>query len=275
MSHRYFKKFVFTFAILTLFTRPIFGSDDSVIEILENDASKFIFKLKPYEIFFEDKDIDGARYEIPGISGYGSLLEPGKPFLPAQGILIAIPDEALPEIKILELQTSPIGSKNILPAPHYTLQQNEQGPFLEESFAADKIFYSQNNYFPSKIVEIKDIAKARGQAIARVEIHPIQYNPATSELVKIEELKVALYFNHEQQIKSQADDSHSIGKSNPYEKILQKVIPNYQSVKHWRQAEMHQSGSLNNVAIWHNSNAPYFKLFVDQPGIYRLELNPC
>ena len=271
MSLHLFKKFVLAFAILALFTRPIFGSDNSVVEILENDEAKFIFKLKPFEIYFEEKYVAGVRFEIPGISGYGSLLEPGKPFLPVKGILIAIPDQALPEIKILEIHTSPAGSKNILPAPTYTQQQSEHGKFLEEYFSPDQKFYSQNSFYPSDIVVIKDVSQVRGQSIARVEIHPLQYNPATGELVKVDQLTVALYFNHQQQTDSYLPDSRSIVKSSPYERVLQKIVPNYQSAKKWRQAKIDPSSVLKNAASWYNSNATYFKLFVDQPGIYRLD----
>jgi len=273
MSLRYFKKLVLAFSVLSLFTRSIFGSNDSAIEIIENDESKFIFKLKPYTIIFEEKDVAGLRYETPGIEGDGSLIEPGMPVLPVKGILIAIPDQTLPEIKILELRTIPLGSKTILPAPGYVLKQSEHGQFLEEIYAVDRDSYSSGGFYPSEIVTIKDINKARGQTIARLEIHPLQYHLTTGELQQVEQLTVAIHFKRQQPGNADLSDSRSIMKANLYEHFFQKVLSNYQPAKKWRDALKQQSGLIKDVSTWYNSNAPNIKLFVDQPGIYRLDFS--
>ena len=44
-------------------------SGSEVVEIIENNDSRIVFELKPFEVAFIEKSHDGQRFEIPQIEG--------------------------------------------------------------------------------------------------------------------------------------------------------------------------------------------------------------
>ncbi|NIR64285.1 MAG: hypothetical protein GWN00_11760, partial [Aliifodinibius sp.] len=56
-------------------------------------------------------------------------------------------------------------------------------------FTIDRQFYSQNVRYPEEIVQITTTGVIRGVAVARIEVFPIQYNPATRQLTAHSNIK--------------------------------------------------------------------------------------
>ncbi|MDZ7262597.1 MAG: C25 family cysteine peptidase, partial [candidate division KSB1 bacterium] len=247
-------------------------SNSEVVETIESNPSRIILELKPYEINFDEIFVNSQRYELPRIEGYQWLAEPGKPRLPVKGILLGIPRKAAPTIQILESHFIPLGPKNLYPSPELILTEDEQGQHLTERFGLDKDFYSQNSFYPSKLVEITSISRLRHQWVARLEIHPLQYNPVTRELKKVDRLKVALLFEETQPSKEQPIKPETF---TPFETIYKSLLHNYQTARSWRQPESSRYSTFDlkkKEMNWYRPNTIYYKLFVEEKGIYRLDV---
>ena len=244
-------------------------SNNDVVEIIESNNSRVIFELKPYKIDFEESFVNGKKYEIPKVKGCYRMLEPGKPELPVIAILLGIPLNADPTIKIFESHSTFQSRKNVLPSPELILTKNDQGKNLSQRFYLDKECYSQNRFYPAGLVEITSIIFFRHQRVARIEIHPLQYNPVTKELVKIDRLRFALFFNESQPLKKR---SIKPGKSTFFENIYKNTLQNYQTARNWQQSAINRYEiSEINLMDWYNPNNEYYKLSVEETGVYLLD----
>ena len=246
-------------------------SNTEVVEILESNNSRIVFELKPYKIYFDEIFVNNKRYEIPQIEGCKWSIEPGKPRLPVKGILLAIPQDVTPRIQILESHSTPVGQKNLYPSPKLIPTEDGDGQYLIEQFWLDSRCYSQNSFYPGSLIEITSVGRLRNQRVARLEFHPVQYNPFTKELRKVDHLKVALVFDRSQQLKKQSFKPFQLEESSPFEAIYRNLLRNYQTARRWRGSGVNRFNTIKQVTDWYNPNNIYYKLFIEKEGIYRLD----
>ncbi len=243
-------------------------SNSDVFEIVESSETRIVFALKPYQLNFEVKAGNRADYYVPSIDGFQSMNNPGKPQLPMCGILVGIPEHANPAIELLEIQTSQLKPRKIYPAPSLELSGEGDDAYLEESFSIDEKLYSSNGLYPEKNVIISSIGYFRGHRIARIEIRPIQYNPATDDVEKIEVLKFAVYYNHT------GTASNRVVQIDPLDLISRRLIKNYPVARNWKvspNARQLTKTSYRINATWYTPDNVYYKLAVDEDGIYGLD----
>jgi len=245
-------------------------SGSEVVEIVESNDSRIVFELKPFKVAFIEKSHEGQRFEFPQIEGYLWLTEPGKPQLPMKGILIGIPENANPTIQILESRVTFFSSKNIYPSPTIELSQDTQESYLVEQFYIDLDFYAQSSLYPPNLVDIANIGRIRNQRVCRIEFHPLQYNPATKELLKVEKLEIVVNFNNEES-SAAAIGSHQISKGAPFESIYKNLLVNYDVAQKWRHSKSTREMIFDQARKWYNPNSTYYKVYIDEDGIYRLD----
>ncbi|HEX9972466.1 MAG TPA: C25 family cysteine peptidase, partial [bacterium] len=249
-------------------------SNRAVFEVIESNDDRIVFEIKPYNLKFMERPLNGEMFEIPQIEGYQWLTTPGKPQLPSASVLIGIPGNGAPSIQILDYQTSLLGPKNIYPAPELTLTGSADEEYLTEQSFLDPESYSQNNFYPAEFVQITSINTLRQQRIARVEFHPVQYNPVSKQLQKIERLKFAVVFDRSASQTKQSTEPVLIDISNSFEPIYQRLLANYSAARHWRQSTSipDMTSRLTKKATdWYIPSAIFYKLFVEEQGIYQLD----
>lgn len=248
--------------------RTLAGSKSDVFEIIESSDTRIVFALKPYQLNFEVKAGNLTDCYVPSIDGFHSMNNPGKPQLPMYGILVGIPEHANPAIELLEIQTSQLKPRKIYPAPSLELSGEGDDAYLEESFSIDEKLYSSNGFYPEKNVIITSIGYFRGHRIARIEIRPIQYNPATDDLKHVELLKFAVYYN-------QTETAPNRGAENdPLDLISRRLIKNYPVARNWKvtpKARQLTKTSYGMNTNWYNPDNIYYKLAVDEDGVYGLD----
>ncbi len=274
---RFFKIIVFFIVAFSSAIKAIpAGSDIPVFNILENNNLKIVLEVRPFDVRFETLSFDGEMFDSPVIDGYGWISDPGKPCLPIKGVLIGIPDNAAPVIQILESQVSILGQKNVCPAPTYHVSQHDDQQDLVEKYMRDEACYSQNRFYPDNLIEISSIGRLRHQYIARIQFHPLQYNPITKELKKVELLRVAILLDKNQLAKESITQPLSPEEPSHYESLYKNLLQNYQTALHWRkiasapaQAFVHQEKEKS----WYRLNTTYYKLIIKEEGIYRLDFS--
>lgn len=247
-------------------------ADSPVVDILESTPARIVFSVRPFQVTFQPKTVDGVVYSLPSIPGYSLSQAPGKPQLPHYGLLVGIPENAAPSIEQLSLQTSQMPRQKIYPSPALELTGDAGQEYLTEKFTIDEGLYSTNSYHPQQAVTISSIGYVRGQRIARIEFNPLSYNPISDDVRKIESLIFAVNFNAPNA--DQRVTPATRGKSDPFDAISGRLLTNYSIARNWKipGATMGaQFAEAKNMMDWHDPNNTYFQLTVSQSGIYRLD----
>jgi len=243
-----------------------------VVEILESTATRIVFSVRPFQVAFQTKTVDGVLYALPSIPGYSLSQSPGKPQLPRHGLLVGIPENAVPSIELVSLQTSQLPRQRIHPAPALELTGDSRPGYLTEKFTIDEGLFSTDAYYPHEAVSISSIGYVRGQRIARVEFFPIQYNPVSDDLLKIESLTFAVHFNAPNA--SRAVTPPTSAKSDPFDEISSALLTNYPIARHWKipaEAMWPVRADAKNSVDWYDPDNTYYKLIVSQTAMCRLD----
>ena len=137
----------------------------------------------------------------------------------------------------------------------------------------DMDFYRRDRPQPPKLVEITPLGLIRGQRVARLQIQPIQYNPARSHLKIYHELLIRINFNSTptqsyQGSKRLATPSLVIEPSQAFEQLFQTKLLNYNQAKTWRRSPQNVAAA---PAAQHVSNPlDRYKIPISRTGIYKI-----
>lgn len=137
------------------------------------------------------KNVAGIIYSFFGINGFSKLHEVGKPALPANNDLIALPANCNYKIKIIKGRK--LVYKDYLIHPALRPATDTYGD-PEPEFEIDTSFYNSDIIYPDAPVKIIEILKVRGVDIAVVQVCPVQYNPLKKTLTVYPELKYKIEF---------------------------------------------------------------------------------
>lgn len=137
---------------------------------------------------------NGKKTEFQHISipDFSHLQTPGQAALPAHIDLIAVPKGADYQLEITNITRQLQKDIKIYPAREPAVD-TEGAP--EPEFVFDEDFYKTNSFFPANPIEIIETIEMRGMTYLLVQVTPIQYNPAKSEIYKIIEVKYKVNFS--------------------------------------------------------------------------------
>lgn len=137
------------------------------------------------------KSHEGFNFQSIYIKDFAMTEEVGKPALPCHTDIIAIPQNATVNIKIISYESKVFDNYLIYPALKPAV--DKYGAPNPE-FEIDKEFYTQDIQYPTNLVDIVEIQKIRNSSLAMVKIHPIQYNPAKKKITVFSKIKYSIEF---------------------------------------------------------------------------------
>jgi len=158
----------------------IISQDDSGIEI--------VFSIRQTSI--EDVVINGNTMQMAFIPGVFLPNNAGAPNLPGDGRIIAMPQGASANIRIISSETELFHNIDYAPAPPIPFE-NDDSPLVYEKNPA---IYSLDAYYPANPVIVSEPSKMRGVDYVMLGITPFQYNPVKKELVVYKNLRVRVDF---------------------------------------------------------------------------------
>ena len=133
-----------------------------------------------------------SDFQMLSIPGFSHLQEVGLPALPSHIDLIAVPKGATFSIENIKITRNIHKGYRIYPA---LKPANDTEGAPEPEFEMDKDFYKQNIFFPQSPIRIIEKVNLRGMDFLLVEIVPVQYNPATSEIYTITDVSYQIKFS--------------------------------------------------------------------------------
>lgn len=158
---------------------PISSSEpkEPEIQILDYRKSGITLEVSVYGLYGEEIESQGQTFNFLTIPGYKWTHIIGKPQIPVIRETIGIPDGAKVQVSVLESSYSTYEGYNV-----YPFQPPETDSGEDSELVIDREFYSQNLWYPDEIVEVGAPAIWRDISVVGLQINPVVFNPATSEL---------------------------------------------------------------------------------------------
>ncbi|MFC1683213.1 C25 family cysteine peptidase [Candidatus Zixiibacteriota bacterium] len=125
-----------------------------------------------------------SGYDLISLPVGGSVEALGHPMLPVHRVNVAIPaGHEVKAVKALAGKSEELaGTYRILPAQHPRKisdpRRPEEIPFVQP----DPRIYASNEPYPASLTSLLGQADLVGQQMAAVELHPVQWNPATGKV---------------------------------------------------------------------------------------------
>jgi hypothetical protein len=188
-----------------------------------------------------------------------SIRNPGEPWVPEFKVLLGIPFDSKPSIKILEQKQSVQKNKFIVPFPE------EDPAFVKQDFEkVNKEIYSKNELFPVSSANLDESYIVRYSNILPITISPYQFNPVTRDLVFNSRILIRIDFNHQgnSRVLTQTDAMTN--------EFLETSVVNFEIAKEFTGRRVPDDSPLTENSYWYNPNKNYFKVYVKEKNVYRL-----
>ena len=173
-------------------------SRNAEIEIREASPHRLILRIECPGFYIRDRSIFSGQYSDLELAGEGFSHKPGAPRLPVISRLLRIPAGAGVSFEILDYNEvfhtlSELGiERPILPAPP---PQPVDGKAFEAVFEMDARAYAAQRCTPAEWITVSEPIRARGHELVRLQIHPVQYNPAEGVIRFVSRLELGLSFS--------------------------------------------------------------------------------
>ena len=171
---------------------------EASLRVLASDDSHLLVELTSPAPALTEIVLDGAGYTDVQVAGLPKAGAPGAPSLPAFARLIALPPGATATLHVLadetdalrlDLPVAPVPTQlvdadpaNLLPAP------------AGLTFTPDPILTNTDALHPASPASLGEISDWRGQRVTRLQLNPVQLNPASGELIVHRRLRVEVRF---------------------------------------------------------------------------------
>lgn len=240
------------------------------IELVESNSQHVVLELTAPPLSQQERVESGATFLELSAQGSGRTDIAGDPQLPIYGTLVAVPQKAKIELKILQDRAATQTLANpVLPAPTLRLTSpSPTEPAVEDGldYIPNTTIYSANALYPGERVSTTTPAPWRSQRYIRVQFHPYQYNPATRELITHKKIRVEISFGLGANAGREAvGDAVNEG---GFEAVLEQALINYESSRAWRTPQR-PSPTLPR-AEQAASAANSFKISVNADGMYKV-----
>ena len=159
-------------AILTILSSSAQTSDkissNSFLSVQKSSSNDLIIQahLKPY--IEHQITIDEKQYYWFDASLSGQTYESGKPLLPIEGTLIALPPGKRAIAEIIESNFEIHENQYVAPAPKYTLDENNEA--VAEYYLDNHFYETYDQFYPTQLIELSDEHYIRDQRVVKLNI---------------------------------------------------------------------------------------------------------
>ncbi len=189
------------------------------VKVLESNDARTVVEITTPGMWVENKKADGKVYQVLTLPGAGILTEVGKPQLPVVYRIVAIPPDKNVVVKLLDEEHILLSGYCIYPA------QPPLPDFEDESeFIIDEEFYFKDVFYLETLTTFSGPGIWRDYRVLQLAVSPIQFNPATEELMAYKKVKIELDYSSFSDVNS---SKRSPAPTPTFEKLYKKFIINY------------------------------------------------
>ena len=268
----YVSRITFYALRLTFYTLLIFSLSVAVtaakspLQIIQASTDSLLIKFEVPTLQYSSQEVKGRTFTSISFTGATPTTDVGHPSLPVYLQLIGIPLDASPHVTVIDSKLEVRQTEHIIPA---------QPPGLaipQPTFTMDLDFYRRDRPHPAKLVEVIPLGLIRGQRVARLQIQPIQYNPARLQLKIYHELLIRINFNstptQSYQNSKWFTPSFVIEPSQAFEQLFRTKLLNYDQAKTWR--DFPQSAPAAPAAQRASEPSNRYKILISRTGINKI-----
>ena len=242
--------------------------------VVSTGDNELVFELTVPAPEVADVALEGQTFQILSLPDFTLSDQPGHPQLPQTGVMVGIPAEGNISVRVVASEVEKLpGSYRIAPAPdqvaHYDEQTGQIDPEagLQSRFAYDDSVYNQDAFLPGELVVAEDTAFVREQRVARIAIHPVQYNPVSGEVMVYRRLQVAVTLPERAggaKVPASAPDA--------FDPVLSASLLNYDQALAWRTARASDrlAPEAAPQAFPGDTARPWFKTSLRFSGLYKI-----
>ncbi|KPJ50857.1 hypothetical protein AMJ40_01735 [candidate division TA06 bacterium DG_26] len=191
-------------------------------------------------------------WQMVRMEEFGSVVEPGKPMLPARVFLIALPPGARVEDVTVEgfgEQELP-GTYEIVPSP--PLVPTASGEihqdwltFVRNEWTANyESAYTSDEPYPHNVGEFLSTGNLRKWRFARVSYKPFAYRPLSKQLVFYPSARVSIHYSLPSPGSAEAIETERLLTDRKGEGLASQLLVNHQDAKRWYEEPGKSGGAL-------------------------------
>ena len=208
------------------------------------------------------------EYDIATLKDDAWLAELGKPMLPSKELKIALPaGMAVKSVHVVNTKSEGIpGEYHIFPAqPPLKIGLSDGNV---DFVKPDKMTYTSNQPYPSKLVEFMHQSDLAGQGIAILQLYPLQYVPGERKLTLYTSITLVIEGVGGYECSHYLSPNISEKGRKTYEQMIKDMVQNPEDVQLEAAFNMNTSmqlegGPFDHVIITSSSYASYFQPLVD------------
>jgi hypothetical protein len=178
--------------------RPGPGEGPATVTVLESGMEHLVLRVDTPGLLWETEERDGelrARLTVPGSGPYGAT---GEALLPAVREFIELPHGAVPELTVVSADYRRASLSSLgMPGELVPVQppiEKVPGALEAARFVRSPEYYGRDAFGPGYAASIGDAATMRGHRFAQLEVFPVRYNPARSEIEYASSIVVRIDF---------------------------------------------------------------------------------
>ena len=237
-------------------------SEDTNCILQKSDETGVTFDYSVPEIEEMTFAFEGQKYHRLRLPGVGCTDQVGGPQLPRVRLLVGVPLEGEVEASLVGSEFEERDGYRVAPVPTLHRPTDDEGSLAAERYIPHPEYYSEDNFYPQRVIEVEKPAFLRNQRVAGIILHPVQFNPVTGALRVHSKISVTLRFRGET-VEPITIQKPSV---DHFENVYQRVLLNYEVSKRWRKERTLrlEKGSPFQERDW-------YQISVREDGMYRLD----
>ncbi len=256
--------FTLLFVFLPPAHAPTYAADgEATLRILAADASRLLVELTSPAPSLAETLLDGAAYTRVEIAGLSAVGAPAAPQLPAYGRLIALPPGASASLRVLIDDSETVRlSLPVMPVPTQLVNPNPDQLLPSPAglvYTPDSALYASDTLYPAAPASLGEVSGWRGQRVARLQLNPVQLNPASGQLIVHRRLRVEIRFEGGQPSRTAPPPDLL------FAKVRDGLLLNADQSNGWRTRPAADPSPRNAAA-----DQPWHKLSLRDEGLYAL-----
>ncbi|KPL05248.1 MAG: hypothetical protein AMJ73_01700, partial [candidate division Zixibacteria bacterium SM1_73] len=201
------------------------------IDVIQSDFERVEFEVKIFGMWSQELETKGGVFNQLSIPECGITNVIGEPQLPLVRKMIQIPYGAEVDVEVIAFEVSEkslqeLGIANRIIPVQPPIPKIE-GAWEKAEFVLHEDFYQTDQFFPTQVAKMVEIAAIRGHRFVTVEVYPVSYNPVSQKLRMYSDIRVRLNLTDSDISTTEAMLSRYA--SLPFEEICRDLFINYSS----------------------------------------------
>ncbi len=161
---------------------------------VDNDMeSEIHFTLNGFQS--NEFEIEGTDYQQVAITNSGVHWINGNPQLPMIGKYIAIPDDAIVNVEVIDSEMVEYDGYNIMPAQPDNADSYEHD--IPAAWTQNEGVYATDEFYPQTVYKLEGPYTVRSKDMALLRLYPIQVNPVTEKIRVYSSIKLKLTYTRQ------------------------------------------------------------------------------